>query len=71
MASIVMALLLVSAIVAPGPPQFPSRTARTARAVVQWLSDHSYLIYLVHPLMMRLLWLTPVAGWADDKMITR
>jgi peptidoglycan/LPS O-acetylase OafA/YrhL len=57
MASIVMALLLVSAIVAPGPPQFPSRTARTARAVVQWLSDHSYLIYLVHPLMMRLLWL--------------
>ena len=62
MASIVMALLLVSATVAPGSPSTPSGTAS---AVVRWLSDQSYLIYLSHPLVMRLLW---IDGWIDGWM---
>lgn len=52
-ASTVMALILASAIVAP-PRCCPSGPGGT---FIRWLSDQSYLIYLSHPLLMRLLWI--------------
>ena len=46
-ASLVMALLLASSMINFG--QWEGRPA-----IIPWLSDHSYLVYLIHPLLMRL-----------------
>lgn len=55
MASIVMALLLASAIVAPGSSPSPRSPPGMGSAVIRCLSNQTYLIYLSHPLVMRLL----------------